>query len=75
MMGHLKPIECNDQGGLLIAKDSGPFDNSTQHIFFHISNTLTHISTHFFTYTYIKNTKNTSLKFSNQTGPQIFYFI
>ena len=37
---------------------------------FHISNTLTHISTHFFTHTYIKNTQNTLLKLSYQTGPK-----
>ena len=37
---------------------------------FHISNILKHISTHFFIHTYIKNTQNTLLKLSYQTGPQ-----
>ena len=42
--------------------------SSNQH--FHILNNFSHISTHFFTHMYIKNTQTTLLKLTNQMGPK-----
>ena len=51
----------------------GPVCFVSSNSLFHILNTLTHISTHFFIHTYIKNTQNTLLKLSDQMGPKCFF--
>ena len=50
-----------------LEKTKDLFGNLTQHTFFTFQIHL-YISTYFFTYTYIKNTQNTLLKLSYQTG-------
>ena len=50
----------------------GPVCFVSSNSLFHILNTLTHILTHFFTHTYIKNTQNIILKLSYQTNPLFF---
>ena len=42
---------------------------------FHILNNITHISTHFFTYTYIKNIQTTLLKLLYQTALCFYKFL
>ena len=42
---------------------------------FHILNNITHISTHFFTHTYIKNTQTTLLKLLYQTALCFYKFL
>ena len=60
LTSYLAPSKFNDLGHVWWA-------SSNTH--FHILNNFTHISTHFFTHTNIKNTQIILLKLLHQTGP------